>query len=67
MLYYRGTANLNTSKIISVIGTRDNTDYGKHVTDTLIEELKEQNVLIVSGLAYGIDAAAHKGNPQCPL
>src|ERR1700733_5175829 len=60
LLYYRGNANLNASKIVSIIGTRDNTDYGKEVTATLVEELKEQNVLIVSGLAYGIDAAAHK-------
>lgn len=60
LLYYRGNADLNTSKVISIIGTRDNTDYGKHFTDKLVEELKEHNVLIVSGLAYGIDAAAHK-------
>ncbi len=60
MLYYRGTANLNTSKIISIIGTRSYTEYGKHITETLVEELKDQQVLIVSGLAFGIDAIAHK-------
>ena len=49
-----------TSKIISVIGTRNNTDYAKQVTDNLIKELKEQNVLVVSGMAYGVDAIAHK-------
>ncbi|HWB25475.1 MAG TPA: DNA-processing protein DprA [Chitinophagaceae bacterium] len=60
LLYYRGNANLNASKIISIIGTRSYTEYGKQVTDTLVEELKAYNVLIVSGLAYGIDAIAHK-------
>lgn len=60
LLYYRGNANLNNSKIISIIGTRNNTDYGKQVTEDLIAELQPYNVLIVSGLAYGIDAVAHK-------
>ncbi len=60
MLYYKGNANLNASKIISIVGTRSNTDYGKQVTEKLISELSELNVLIVSGLAFGIDAIAHK-------
>ena len=60
MLYFRGNANLNASKVISIIGTRDNTDYGKHVTEKLLEDLKEQNVLVISGLAYGVDGVAHK-------
>lgn len=62
ILYYRGNANLNNSKIISIIGTRNNTDYGKQVTEDLITELIPYNVLIVSGLAYGIDAIAHKAS-----
>ena len=60
LLYYRGNADLNTSKIISIIGTRNNTDYGKQVTEKLISDLKDSNVLIISGLAFGIDAIAHK-------
>jgi DNA processing protein len=60
LLYYKGTADLNTSKIISIIGTRNNTEYGKSITEKLIKDLTEQNVLIVSGLAFGIDAIAHK-------
>lgn len=60
MLYYRGNTNLNTPKVISIIGTRGNTEYGKEFTEKLVEELKEHNVLIVSGLAYGIDITAHK-------
>lgn len=60
LLYYRGTADLNSSKIISVIGSRSHTDYGKQVTEKLITDLGDQNMLVVSGLAYGIDAIAHK-------
>ena len=60
MLYYRGTADLNNPKSISIIGTRTNTDYGRQITEKIIEELQLQNVTIFSGLAFGIDAIAHK-------
>ncbi len=60
LLFYKGDADLNTAKIIAVIGTRNHTDYGKQVTEKLIKELAEQNVLVVSGMAFGIDAIAHK-------
>jgi len=60
LLYYRGDADLNHEKIISIIGTRNHTDYGKQITEQLIEELIEQNIMVISGLAYGIDAIAHK-------
>lgn len=60
LLYYRGNADLNTSKIISIVGTRNYSEYGKYVCDTFIEDLKDQNILIISGLAFGIDTMAHK-------
>lgn len=60
LLYYRGNADLNTSRIVSVVGTRNNSDYGKSVCEKFIEELKSENVLIASGLAFGIDTIAHK-------
>jgi len=60
LLYYRGDADLNVAKIITVIGTRNHTDYGKQVTEKLIKELADQHIVVVSGLAYGIDAIAHK-------
>jgi DNA processing protein len=60
LLYYRGTANLNTSKIVAVVGTRNNSEYGKNVTEKIIAALHEQNILVVSGLAFGIDTIAHK-------
>lgn len=60
LLYYKGTANLNASRMIAIVGTRSNTDYGKQFTEKLVKELAEYNVTIVSGLAFGIDAIAHK-------
>ncbi len=60
LLFYRGNTNLNASKIISIIGTRSNTDYGKMMTEKILDELTVHQPLVVSGLAYGIDAIAHK-------
>lgn len=62
LLYYRGNADLNTSRIISIVGTRNNSDYGKAVCEKFIEKLKEENVLVVSGLAFGIDTIAHRAS-----
>ncbi len=62
LLFYKGTADLNASRIIAIVGTRSNTDYGKAFTETFIKDLSEQNVVIISGLAYGIDAIAHKAS-----
>ncbi len=62
ILYYRGNANLNESRIISVVGTRNATSYGKDACDEMIRGFSESKyrVLVVSGLAYGIDVQAHK-------
>jgi len=60
LLYYRGDADLNVSKLVAIIGTRNHTEYGKQIAEKLVAELAELNVAVVSGLAYGIDAIAHK-------
>ena len=60
LLYYKGNADLNTTKIVSVVGTRNNSDYGKTVCENLMQDLSDQNVLVISGLAFGIDSIAHK-------
>ena len=62
MLYYRGNADLNTSKIISIVGTRHATPYGKEVTQVILKDFAAvyPDTLVVSGLAYGIDIAAHR-------
>lgn len=60
LLYYKGNADLNNQRVISIVGTRNATDYGKQITEQLIEALVPYNPLIVSGLAYGIDIMAHR-------
>ncbi|MBK9532727.1 MAG: DNA-protecting protein DprA [Chitinophagaceae bacterium] len=60
LLYYRGNADLNSSRIISIVGTRNHSDYGKMVCEKMIDDLKAENILVVSGLAFGIDTIAHK-------
>jgi DNA processing protein len=60
LLYFMGNADLNAERIVSVVGTRRASDYGKEYCDKIIEGLSDVNVLVVSGLAYGIDTQAHK-------
>lgn len=60
MLYFKGNGNLNAEKIISIVGTREATEYGKKICEQLIADLAPHNATIVSGLAYGIDICAHK-------
>lgn len=60
MLYFKGTTDLNVSRIIGVVGTRNATDYGRTACHELISDLAQDQVMIVSGLAYGIDSCAHR-------
>lgn len=59
LLYFKGTANLNASKILSIVGTRMPTQYGFYVIEECLKSLPK-DVLIVSGLALGIDTIAHQ-------
>ena len=60
LLYYKGQADLNIQKILAIIGTRKNTDQGRQLVDKLVQELVEQGVMVISGLAFGIDSLAHR-------
>ncbi|MDH6354197.1 DNA processing protein [Dysgonomonas sp. PH5-45] len=62
MLYYKGNADLDAKKTISIVGTRKSTAYGNSFTERFVEEVAQSfpDVLIVSGLAYGIDIQAHR-------
>jgi len=62
LLFFKGNANLNQGRVIAVVGTRKATDYGKTACEKLMNDLSEYNPLIISGLAYGIDYAAHKAS-----
>lgn len=60
MLYYKGNANLNASRVVAIVGTRNVTEYGKENCANLVNDLVEEQVLVVSGLAYGVDTVAHR-------
>ncbi|MBR3896419.1 MAG: DNA-processing protein DprA [Bacteroidaceae bacterium] len=62
VLFFKGNTNLNALRIVSLVGTRNATDYGRQLCNDFIRDLKTlfPEVLIVSGLAYGIDIAAHR-------
>ncbi len=62
MIYTLGKCDLESAHVVSVVGTRHATQYGIRFCDTLIGELAQRvpDLVIVSGLAYGIDIAAHR-------
>lgn len=60
VLYVKGNGNINSERSVAVVGTRNATHYGKEMTEKIVEKLAESNITIVSGLAYGIDIAAHR-------
>lgn len=60
LIYTLGNADLNGPRIISIVGTRRATEYGKEICRKIVYGLSEMNVLVISGLAYGIDTCAHK-------
>ena len=62
MFFFKGDTNLNAKHIISIVGTRNATDYGYSLSESLIKDLSQSfpDLLIISGLAYGIDISAHR-------
>ena len=62
MLFYQGTADLNQQRVINIVGTRHCTPYGQDLIHHFLRELKQRcpAVLIVSGMAYGVDIHAHR-------
>jgi DNA processing protein len=62
VFFFRGNCNLDSSKILSIVGTRNATTRGREMCDKIIAGLAvgHPDLIIVSGLAYGIDIAAHK-------
>jgi DNA processing protein len=60
MIYYKGTTDLNQQRVLGIVGTRNATSYGKQFCEQLVEQLASLSVIVVSGLAYGIDSCAHR-------
>lgn len=66
MLFYKGTADLNQRRVVCIVGTRRSTVYGDDLIRRFMSDLRQYcpQVLIVSGLAYGIDICAHRNALQ---
>ncbi len=60
MLYGKGNLELNPTKTVAIVGTRNATAYGIKVCEELIQSFVGQNILVVSGMAYGIDICVHQ-------
>jgi DNA processing protein len=62
LLFSKGKPNLNKPKVISIVGTRNATEYGRSLVDRFVASLAERgyDIQVVSGLAYGIDIQAHR-------
>ncbi|MFG6386473.1 MAG: DNA-processing protein DprA [Muribaculaceae bacterium] len=69
MLYSLGNCDLNSNHIISIVGTRRSTPYGNSITERIIGDLADAlpSLVVVSGLAYGIDVAAHRAALACKV
>lgn len=60
-LYAKGNIKLLNKKSIAIVGTRNCTNYGKEISQTMASKLVKNNFIIVSGLAIGIDTFSHMG------
>ncbi|MEN8186688.1 MAG: DNA-processing protein DprA [Bacteroidota bacterium] len=60
LLFQKGNISLENQRIISIVGTRQMTNYGRSFLDEFIPKLKKYNPIIVSGLAYGVDIYTHR-------
>lgn len=69
LLYYKGNADWNVKKVISIVGTRKATGYGIDFCNSFLQDISFSypDILILSGLAYGIDIQAHKAAIESKL
>lgn len=67
LFFYSGCAQLTKKRMISIVGTRNMTRYGRDLCETLVKDLQAYQPTIVSGFAYGVDIEAHKQALQCGM
>lgn len=66
-LFVKGSADLNHERFTGIVGTRKNTHEGSMITRKIVDGLKPYQTYTISGLAYGIDAAAHKASVEADI
>ena len=59
ILFYKGVEDFSQKKILAIVGTRNATSYGQRICEEIIKDFSNDNILIISGMAYGIDTCAH--------
>ena len=62
VLYKKGEGSINPDRAVSIVGTRNATREGKEITESIVKDLSVCGVTVISGLAYGIDVAAHNAS-----
>jgi len=67
LVFYKGTSIWEKRNIISIVGTRKMSDYGRWAVERIVQDLAIYNPIIVSGLALGVDIAAHKAALEAGL
>ena len=60
VLYVRGDRDLNALRTVGIVGTRKPSPHGRHFCEQLVEQLSDYGVTVISGMAYGVDIAAHE-------
>jgi DNA processing protein len=60
VLFSKGLTDLNQSKVVSVVGTRNQTEYGRKLVGELLETIQSKDLTVISGLAYGVDIHVHE-------
>jgi DNA processing protein len=59
VLFSKGNCDFNYDRVIAVVGTRNATTYGRQICEELIQGIADKNILVISGMAYGIDICIH--------
>ncbi len=60
LLFSKGNMDFNSSKLVSVVGTRNASEYGKSICEELINGFIGKDIVVISGMAYGIDICVHQ-------
>lgn len=60
LLYSKGNFDPNPPKVISIVGTRNSTEYGRKLCEEFIQAISDYKIQVISGMAYGIDICAHQ-------
>lgn len=61
VIYYAGDIRLLDKNILAIVGSRACSEYGRRIANQFAKEISKKNICIISGLALGIDIAAHLG------